>query len=103
MSSSIKVKPQRVNVGEPAGGASADRARFLTTRGRDEAAPSAVADNIASNTLHARERIATQMPLSEKIKVAHYVIDGTLPLEKLRQEVSRIYKELKHLVPKISR
>src|SRR5207253_2609993 len=54
-SSSIKVKPQRVNVGEPAGRASADRARFPTTHGRDEAAPSAVVDNIASNTLHARE------------------------------------------------
>ena len=44
----------------------------------------------------ARERIAAQIPLSDKIKVADYVIDGTLPFEKLRQEVSRIYKELKH-------
>src|SRR5207249_11771788 len=53
--------------------------------------------------LEARARSAAQMPLSEKIKVADYVIDGSLPLEKLRPEVSRIYKELKHLVPKISR
>ena len=45
----------------------------------------------------ARERIGAQMPLSEKVKVAHYVIDGTLPLEQLRQEVSRIYKELQQL------
>jgi dephospho-CoA kinase len=45
----------------------------------------------------ARERIGAQMPLSEKIKVAHYVIDGTLPIEKLRQEVSRIYEELRKL------
>jgi dephospho-CoA kinase len=45
----------------------------------------------------ARERVGAQMPLSDKIKVADYVIDGTLPLDKLRQEVSRIYKELKNL------
>ena len=44
-----------------------------------------------------RERIAAQMPLSEKIKVAHYVIDGTLPMEQLRKEVSRIYQELTKL------
>jgi dephospho-CoA kinase len=46
--------------------------------------------------LQARERVGAQMPLSDKIKVADYVIDGTLPLDKLRQEVSRIYKELQH-------
>lgn len=45
----------------------------------------------------ARERIAAQMPLSEKIKVAHYVIDGTLPEEQLRKAVSRIYQELRQL------
>lgn len=45
----------------------------------------------------ARERLAAQMPLSEKVKVAHYVIDGTLPLAKLEKEVSRIYQELKKL------
>jgi hypothetical protein len=47
-----------VNVGEPAGRATpsdADRALFATTDGRDEAAPSAVVHNIASNTLGARE------------------------------------------------
>jgi len=36
------------------------------------------------------------MPLSEKVKVADYVIDGTLPLEQLRKEVQRLYDELKH-------
>jgi len=46
---------------------------------------------------HARERIAAQMPLSEKIKVAHYVIDGTLPIEPLAEEVTRIYRILKQL------
>jgi dephospho-CoA kinase len=45
----------------------------------------------------ARERIAAQMPLSEKIKVAHYVIDGTLPLKQLAEEVTRIYRLLKQL------
>lgn len=45
----------------------------------------------------ARGRIDAQMPLSEKVKVAHYVIDGTLPLEQVRKEVSRIYTELRRL------
>ena len=43
----------------------------------------------------ARKRIAAQMPLPEKVKVADYVIDGTLPLEQLRKEVQRLYDELK--------
>jgi dephospho-CoA kinase len=45
----------------------------------------------------ARERIAAQMPLSEKIKVAHYVIDGTLPIEQLAEDVTRIYRFLQQL------
>src|SRR5437870_9324380 len=44
----------------------------------------------------ARKRIAAQMHLSEKVKVADYVIDGTLPMEQLRKEVQRVYDELKH-------
>ena len=47
------------------------------------------------STEEAKRRIAAQMPLAEKIKVADYVIDGTLPLEQLRKEVRRIYDELK--------
>ena len=47
------------------------------------------------STEEAHKRIAAQMPLSEKVKVADYVIDGTLPLEQLRKEVQRIYDELK--------
>jgi dephospho-CoA kinase len=43
----------------------------------------------------AKARIRAQMPLSEKIKVAHYVIDGSLSVEQLRKEVQRIYNELK--------
>ena len=45
----------------------------------------------------ARKRIHSQMPLAEKVKVADYVLDGTLPIEQLRQEVQRIYSELKSL------
>ncbi len=37
------------------------------------------------------------MPLSEKIKVAHYVIDGGLPIEQLRKEIAQISTELKQL------
>src|SRR5437867_368526 len=58
MSSSIKVKPRMVNVGEPAGRATqvdADRAPLPTTAGRDQAAPSAVVHNIASKPVRARE------------------------------------------------
>lgn len=45
----------------------------------------------------ARQRIHAQMPLAEKVKVADYVIDGTLPIERLRQEVKNIYAELQGL------
>jgi dephospho-CoA kinase len=45
----------------------------------------------------AGRRIATQMPLAEKAKVADYVIDGTLPMEQLRAEVRRIHDDLKRL------
>jgi len=45
----------------------------------------------------ARRRIAAQMPLAEKVKVADYVIDGTLPMEPLRAAIRRIYDELKRL------
>ena len=45
----------------------------------------------------ARARIAAQMPLSDKIKMAHYVVEGTLPTEVLLKEISRIYKELQKL------
>jgi dephospho-CoA kinase len=37
------------------------------------------------------------MPLAEKMAVADYVIDGTLPIEQLRKEVRRIYEELTRL------
>jgi dephospho-CoA kinase len=47
------------------------------------------------STEEAKRRIAAQMRLAEKVKVADYVVDGTLPLEQLRKEVQRIYDELK--------
>jgi dephospho-CoA kinase len=62
--------------------------------------PTQLARLMSRNNLteaQARERIAAQMPLSEKIKVAHYVIDGTLPIEHLRRQVTRIYQLLKQL------
>jgi len=48
------------------------------------------------STEEAHKRIAAQMPLFEKVKMADYVIDGTLTPEELRKEVQRVYDELKH-------
>ena len=42
-------------------------------------------------------RIRTQMPLAQKIKLANYVIDGTLPPEQLKREVARICTDLQRL------
>jgi len=71
-----------------------DRVIVVTADERTQLARIMARDSLTEP--EARERVAAQMPLSDKIKVADYVIDGSLPLEKLRQEVSRIYKELKH-------
>src|SRR5207245_9684466 len=49
------------------------------------------------STEEASRRSAAEMPLAEKVKAADYVIDGTLPLEQLRKEVLRIYKDLTRL------
>lgn len=43
-------------------------------------------------------RIQSQMPLAKKIKLADYVIDGTLSFEQTKHEVERIYTELQQLV-----
>ena len=72
-----------------------DRVIVVTT---DE--PTQIARLMARDQLtesQARARIGAQMPLSEKIKVAHYVIDGNLPIDQLRKEVARIFKELTQL------
>ena len=45
----------------------------------------------------ALRRIRSQMPLEQKIKMADYVIDGTLSYEQTKHEVQRIFSELKQL------
>lgn len=42
----------------------------------------------------ALRRIRTQMPLARKVKLADFVVNGTLPPEQLRRAVARIYTEL---------
>jgi dephospho-CoA kinase len=42
----------------------------------------------------ALRRIGSQMPLQQKLKLADYVIDGTMPLDELRRLVEAIYREL---------
>ncbi len=43
----------------------------------------------------ALKRICSQMPLIDKRRYADYVIDGAMHIEKLEQEIQKIYKELK--------
>ncbi len=45
----------------------------------------------------ALRRIRAQIPLRKKLALADYVIDGTLPIERLRPTIRRIYSELKGL------
>ena len=45
----------------------------------------------------ALRRIRSQMPLAQKVKLADYVIDGTLPVAQLRGEVIHIFPELQRL------
>lgn len=45
----------------------------------------------------ALRRIKSQIPLEKKIKLADYVVDGTLSYEQTKHEVQRIYAELKQL------
>ncbi|HZS11268.1 MAG TPA: dephospho-CoA kinase, partial [Nitrospirales bacterium] len=42
-------------------------------------------------------RVGSQMPLTRKVKLADYVVDGTKPRAALRADVRRIYGELKEL------
>ncbi len=42
-------------------------------------------------------RIRAQMPLADKVKLADYVLDGTLPLPQLRRHVKTVYRELRRL------
>lgn len=45
----------------------------------------------------ALRRIRSQMPLPDKVKLADYVLDGTLPLSELRRHVKAVYAELRRL------
>ena len=47
--------------------------------------------------VEAIRRIRAQMPLARKVKLADYVIDGTLSYEQTKNEVQRIYAELEQL------
>ena len=40
-------------------------------------------------------RINTQMPLARKRRMAGIVLDGTMPLPKLKRMVARLYRELR--------
>lgn len=42
----------------------------------------------------ALRRMRAQMPLADKVKLADYVIDGTLPLSQLRRQVKAVYEAL---------
>lgn len=42
----------------------------------------------------ALRRLRTQMPLTKKVRLADYVLDGTLPFVKLRRQVDRVYQAL---------
>ena len=45
----------------------------------------------------AQARISAQIPLSEKVKFAHFVIDNNCPLEELSHQVDRLWIELRRL------
>jgi dephospho-CoA kinase len=45
----------------------------------------------------ALRRIRSQMPLAHKVKHTDYVIDGTLPLPRLKRAVKQLYNELKRV------
>jgi dephospho-CoA kinase len=45
----------------------------------------------------ARQRIASQLPLADKVKRARWVIDNAGTLEDTRRQVERIWKELQRL------
>jgi len=45
----------------------------------------------------ALRRIRSQLPIAQKVKLADYVIDGTLSFEQTKNEVQRIYAELNQL------
>lgn len=49
------------------------------------------------NREEAQTRISAQIPLSEKVKFAHFVIDNNGPIEELSHQVDRLWIELRRL------
>ncbi len=45
----------------------------------------------------AQERLKSQLPLDEKLKYAHYVIDNSGPLKETRRQAEAVYRELEAL------
>lgn len=43
----------------------------------------------------ARLRLSAQMPLEEKLKYAHFIIDNSIGMEETRRQVEEVFKELK--------
>ena len=62
-------------------------ARFAQRAGLDEAAAA----------IEAERRTKAQLPDEEKMRRADYVVDNSGSLERTRQQVERIYPELKRL------
>lgn len=75
--------------------ARADKIIVVTADAQTQLARLKARDHLSAE--EARKRIAAQMPLADKVKLADYVIDGALPMEQLRKEVRRIYDDLQRL------
>lgn len=43
----------------------------------------------------AKLRLSAQMPLKEKLKYAHFIIDNSIGMEETRRQVEEVFKELK--------
>ncbi len=56
-----------------------------------------MAQNRPLSPEEAQARISAQIPLSEKVKFAHFVIDNNCPLEELSHQVDHLWIELRRL------
>ena len=57
----------------------------------------AIAQNRPPSQVEAQARIDSQMPVSEKVKYADFVIENDGTLEELEQKVNRLWHEIRHL------
>ena len=57
----------------------------------------AIAQNRSLNQAEAQARIDSQMPLSEKVKYADFVIENNRTLEELEQKVDSLWHEIRRL------